>query len=190
MGDFNIMNALAASTTAWALGLTIDVITARLATMPQVPGRLERILDRPIVLRDYAHKPFALESALRAVRPFVPGRLIVVFGCGGDRDRAKRPIMGGIAERDSDVVILTSDNPRTEDPERILDEIERGMSRSDHLRIEDRRDAIARALAIAEPNDVILLAGKGHETYQIRGTTKLPFDERDVVHELVSGAAA
>ena len=190
MGDFNIMNALAASASAWALGLRIDVIASRLATMPQVPGRLERLLDRPIVLRDYAHKPFALESTLRAVRPFVPGRLIVVFGCGGDRDRAKRPTMGAIAEREADVVILTSDNPRTEDPERILDEIEGGMTHTDHLRIEDRRDAIARALSLADAQDVILLAGKGHETYQIRGTTKFPFDEREVVRELMGGAAA
>jgi UDP-N-acetylmuramoyl-L-alanyl-D-glutamate--2,6-diaminopimelate ligase len=151
---------------------------------------LERIHDRPAVLRDYAHKPHALESALRAVRPFVAGRLIVVFGCGGDRDRAKRPQMGAIAERDADVVILTSDNPRTEDPERILDEIEAGMTRRTHQRIEDRRAAIARALAIADPDDVVLLAGKGHETYQIRGTTSLPFDEREIVRELAGGGAA
>lgn len=188
LGDFNVMNALGAAAAAWGLGVDVGTIAARLSTLPQVPGRLERVHDAPTVLRDYAHKPHALESALRAVRPFVRGRLIVVFGCGGDRDRAKRPVMGSIAEREADVVILTSDNPRTEDPERILDEIESGMRRA-HERIEDRRQAIARALAVAGNHDVILLAGKGHETYQIRGATTLPFDEREIVRQLVTEGA-
>ncbi|MBL8958596.1 MAG: UDP-N-acetylmuramoyl-L-alanyl-D-glutamate--2,6-diaminopimelate ligase, partial [Gemmatimonadetes bacterium] len=157
-------------------------------TLPQVPGRLERILAAPVVLRDYAHKPDALERALQAVRPFCPGKLIVVFGCGGDRDRGKRPIMGAIAERLADVVILTSDNPRTEDPTRILEEIEAGMTLGRHERIEDRRSAIARALAVAGTGDVIVLAGKGHETYQIRGTEKLPFDEAAITRELAGQA--
>lgn len=183
IGDFNVANALAAAAAAWALGMPSAEIAARLTTLPQVPGRLERILEHPTVLRDYAHKPDALERALRAVRPFTPGRLIVLFGCGGDRDRGKRPIMGGIAEREADIVILTSDNPRTEDPERILDEIEGGMQRR-HERIEDRRAAIARALAIAAPGDVVVLAGKGHETYQIRGHESLPFDEKEIVRAL------
>jgi UDP-N-acetylmuramoyl-L-alanyl-D-glutamate--2,6-diaminopimelate ligase len=190
LGAFNVMNALGAAAAAWAMGLSCHEIATRLASVPQVPGRLERINDHPVVLRDYAHKPFALESALRAVRPFVGGRLVVVFGCGGDRDRGKRPQMGAIAERDADVVILTSDNPRSEDPERILDEIESGMTRKTHERIEDRRAAIARALAIANPDDMVLLAGKGHETYQIRGPTTLPFDERDIVRELIADGAA
>jgi UDP-N-acetylmuramoyl-L-alanyl-D-glutamate--2,6-diaminopimelate ligase len=183
IGDFNVVNALGAAAAAIAMGLSVDVVARRLATLPQVPGRLEIVLERPTVLRDYAHTPDALERALHAVRPFVEGRLTVVFGCGGDRDRGKRPVMGGIAARLADHVILTSDNPRTEDPERILDEIEAGMHR-DHERIEDRREAIARALGGASPNDVILLAGKGHETYQIRGTARLPFDEREIVREL------
>jgi UDP-N-acetylmuramoyl-L-alanyl-D-glutamate--2,6-diaminopimelate ligase len=110
----------------------------------------------------------------------------VVFGCGGDRDAGKRPVMGRIAETLADVVILTSDNPRTEDPERILDDIEGGMARRDHLRIEDRRAAIDRALELAGPGDVVLLAGKGHETCQIRGTESLPFDERVIVAELAA----
>ena len=183
IGDFNVVNALGASAAALAMGLSVAEVARRLATLPQVPGRLEIVLDRPTVLRDYAHTPDALERALHAVRPFVQGRLTVVFGCGGDRDRGKRPVMGGIAERLADHVIITSDNPRTEDPELILDEIEAGMRR-DHERIEDRRAAIARALATASPSDVILLAGKGHETYQIRGTARLPFDEREIVREL------
>jgi UDP-N-acetylmuramoyl-L-alanyl-D-glutamate--2,6-diaminopimelate ligase len=189
IGDFNVSNALAAAATAWSLGMPVPAIARRLSALPQVPGRLERILDAPVVLRDYAHKPDAMERALDAVRPFVRRRLIVVFGCGGDRDRGKRPIMGAIAERKADTVILTSDNPRTEDPERILDEIESGMTRRDHLRIEDRRDAIARALAVAGEGDVVVLAGKGHETYQIRGTTSTPFDEREVVAALVGARA-
>lgn len=188
VGDFNISNALGAAAAAWSLGKDVKSIAGKLSTVPQVPGRLERILDRPAVLRDYAHKPDAIERALDAVRPFVDGRLIILFGCGGDRDKGKRPIMGAIAERKADVVILTSDNPRTEDPERILDEIEAGMTRGTHVRIEDRRLAIAHALAIARPGDVVFLAGKGHETYQIRGTTSYPFDEKAIVTEL-SGVA-
>src|SRR5688572_32416878 len=183
IGDFNVVNALGAAAAAIAMEVPIDVVARRITTLPQVPGRLEIVWEHPTVLRDYAHTPDALERALHAVRPFVQGRLMVVFGCGGDRDRGKRPVMGGIAERLADRVILTSDNPRTEDPEAILDEIEAGMHRS-HERIEDRRDAIAHALAQASPDDVILLAGKGHETYQVRGTARLPFDEREIVREL------
>ena len=184
IGDFNVVNALGAAACAYALGLTAPRIAERLSSMPQVPGRLEVLRESPTVLRDYAHTPDALERALDAVRPFAPERLIVVFGCGGDRDRGKRPVMGGIAERRADLAIVTSDNPRTEDPEAILDEIEAGMSGTNHERIEDRRGAIAHALEIAAPRDVVVLAGKGHETYQVRGTTKYPFDEKLIVAEL------
>jgi UDP-N-acetylmuramoyl-L-alanyl-D-glutamate--2,6-diaminopimelate ligase len=186
VGDFNVANALGAAATAWALGMSTDVIAARLSTLPQVPGRLERVHERPTVLRDYAHTPDALERALMAVRPFAKKRLVVVFGCGGDRDRGKRPQMGGIAERLADYSIVTSDNPRTEDPDRIIDDIEAGMPGKNHERITDRHDAIARALTIAAPEDVIVLAGKGHETYQIRGTIAYPFDEREIVRELTT----
>ncbi len=186
IGDFNIMNALGAAATGYALGVPSERIAERLSTMPQVPGRLEVLRESPTVLRDYAHTPDALERALDAVRPFAPERLIVVFGCGGDRDRGKRPQMGAIAESRADVAIVTSDNPRTEDPERILDDIEAGMTRGNHERIEDRRAAIARALELATPRDVVVLAGKGHETYQVRGTTKLPFDEKIIVGELLA----
>jgi UDP-N-acetylmuramoyl-L-alanyl-D-glutamate--2,6-diaminopimelate ligase len=186
VGDFNVANALGAAAAAWALGMSADVIAGRLSTLPQVPGRLERLHERPTVLRDYAHTPDALERALMAVRPFARKRLVVVFGCGGDRDRGKRPQMGAIAERLADYSIVTSDNPRTEDPDRIIDDIEAGMPRTNHERITDRHDAIARALTIAAPEDVIVLAGKGHETYQIRGTIAYPFDEREIVRELTT----
>jgi UDP-N-acetylmuramoyl-L-alanyl-D-glutamate--2,6-diaminopimelate ligase len=186
IGDFNIANALAAATAAWAMGVPAAEIARRLSTMPQVPGRLEIICEAPTVLRDYAHTPDALERALDAVRPFTSGALIVVFGCGGDRDRGKRPEMGRIAESHADRAIVTSDNPRTEDPERILDDIEAGMTTGRHERIADRREAIARAIHAAQAGDVVLLAGKGHETYQVRGTVKYPFDEREIVREIIS----
>ena len=186
IGDFNVANALGAAAAAWSLGLPASTIAERLTSLPQVPGRLEIINDVPTVLRDYAHTPDALERALAAVRPFTSGKLTVVFGCGGDRDRGKRPEMGRIAEQGADRAILTSDNPRTEDPEQILDDVEAGMTAARHMRIEDRRLAIARALELAGDGDVILLAGKGHEDYQIRGTTKYPFDERLIVRELLT----
>lgn len=186
LGAFNVANALGAAAAAWALGDPLALVAERLSDTPQIPGRLERLLERPAVIRDYAHTPDALERALEAVRPFVEGRLIVVFGCGGDRDRGKRPHMGAIAESRADHVILTSDNPRTEDPERILDDIESGMQKRAHDRIEDRRAAIERALGLADPGDLVLLAGKGHETYQIRGTASLPFDEKVIVRELAT----
>jgi UDP-N-acetylmuramoyl-L-alanyl-D-glutamate--2,6-diaminopimelate ligase len=184
IGDFNVINAVGAAAAAYALGVASTRIAERLNSVPQVPGRLEMLREHPTVLRDYSHKPYALQRALAAVRPFTEGRLIVVFGCGGDRDRGKRPEMGAIAEQQADLVILTSDNPRNEDPEAILDDIERGMTKHTHERIEDRRAAIARALDVAAPADVVMLAGKGHESYQIRGTKKLPFDEKAIVAEL------
>lgn len=186
IGDVNVHNALGAIAVGVTLGLQLRMLASRLTDLPQVPGRLEVISQAPAVLRDYAHTPDALERALAAIRPFVNGRLILVFGAGGDRDRGKRPDMGRAAAEGADVVIVTSDNPRTEDPERILDDIEKGMTSGQHLRIENRREAIARALEEADAGDVILLAGKGHENYQIRGTTKEPFDEKEIVHELLA----
>lgn len=139
------------------------------------------------MLRDYAHTPDALERALATLRPLTDGRLIVVFGAGGDRDRGKRPLMGSAAQEGADVVIVTSDNPRTEDPDAIIDDIVAGM-REGYLRITDRREAIAAALDMATADDIILLAGKGHETYQVIGTEKVPFDEAAIVHELLETA--
>ncbi|HEX6694826.1 MAG TPA: UDP-N-acetylmuramoyl-L-alanyl-D-glutamate--2,6-diaminopimelate ligase [Longimicrobiales bacterium] len=190
LGDFNVHNALGAATACIAIGFAPSDVARSLSTVPQVPGRLERIATTPCpVLRDYAHTPDALERALSTLRPLTEGRLIVVFGAGGDRDRGKRPQMGAAAQQGADVAIVTSDNPRTEDPNVIIDDITAGMKHG-YVRIADRRDAIAHAISIAQQEDVILLAGKGHENYQIVGTTKLPFDERVVVRELAGKAGA
>jgi len=186
LGDFNVANALAAAATALGLGRPLPAVAERLGSSPQVPGRMERISETPcIVLRDYAHTPDALERALTSLRPLTRGRLIVVFGCGGDRDRGKRPLMGRLAAEHSDIAIVTSDNPRTEDPNAIIDDIVRGLSGLPHRRITDRLAAIQAALNEARAGDTILLAGKGHETYQIVGTEKLPFDEREIVQKAV-----
>jgi UDP-N-acetylmuramoyl-L-alanyl-D-glutamate--2,6-diaminopimelate ligase len=182
LGTFNVENALGAAATAIALGRDAGAVAERLATAPQVPGRMERLADTPcVVLRDYAHTPDALERALAALRPLTRGRLLVVFGAGGDRDRGKRPLMGAIAARDADLSVVTSDNPRTEDPERILDDIEAGMGQTPHIRIVDRRAAILRVLSVARPDDTLLLAGKGHETYQVVGHENVPLDEAEIV---------
>jgi UDP-N-acetylmuramoyl-L-alanyl-D-glutamate--2,6-diaminopimelate ligase len=188
LGDFNVANALAAAAAALALGHPVNEVAARLTAAPQVPGRMELISDRPCaVLRDYAHTPDALERALRTLRPLTPGRVIVVFGCGGDRDRGKRPIMGQLAAELADLPVVTSDNPRTEDPDAIIDDVERGMGAVPRIRIADRRLAIAAALAEARAGDTLLLAGKGHETYQVIGTEKQPFDEREIVLAALAG---
>ena len=186
IGDVNVSNALAAAAIAYAMGARTEAIGAALNAAPPVPGRLEVLAESPLVLRDYAHTPDALERALGAVRRITRGRVIVVFGCGGDRDRGKRPLMGGIAAREADKVIVTSDNPRTEDPSRIIDEIVANIPASQYERVEDRREAIERALEIAEPEDSVLVAGKGHEAYQVRGTTRYPFDEKEIVSELLA----
>ena len=189
IGDINVENALAAAATAFALGQTPAAIASRLGNVPQVAGRLEIISTRPTVLRDYAHTPDALERSLKTARAFTRGKLIVVFGCGGDRDKGKRPLMGKIAERDADCAIVTSDNPRTEDPDAIIDDIEAGMRSSKHQRVTNRLSAIRRAIELAEDADIVLLAGKGHETYQIRGTTSYPFDEKEIVREMTGSHA-
>jgi UDP-N-acetylmuramoyl-L-alanyl-D-glutamate--2,6-diaminopimelate ligase len=184
IGDVNVENALAAAAGALALGQSVEDVARRLNTVPQVSGRLEIISTQPTVLRDYAHTPDALERSLNTARAFTKGKLIVVFGCGGDRDKGKRPLMGEIAERGADCAIVASDNPRTEDPDAIIDDIEAGMRGANHERIADRHAAIQRALELAEENDIVVLAGKGHETYQVRGTMQYPFDEKEIVKEL------
>ncbi len=181
-GDFNVANAAAAAALALGLGRPLDEVVARLEQAPQVPGRMERIVDAPFhVLRDYAHTPDAVERLLRTLRAITPGRIILVFGCGGDRDRGKRGIMGELAAAGADLTILTSDNPRSEDPDRIIDDIVERMPAKSYQRELDRYVAIASALGQARPGDTVILMGKGHETYQHVGTVKEPFDEKAIV---------
>lgn len=189
-GEHNLSNILAAIATAGSLGTANEIIEKGLAKIDSVPGRLEGISnDRGFnILVDYAHTPDALKNVLLASRPLTKGQLILVFGCGGDRDNAKRPLMGKIGKEMSDVLIITSDNPRTEDPEIILDHIEEGVDQADqaekpYFRITDRAQAIKQAITSANKNDTVLIAGKGHEDYQIIGTTKYPFDDREVARE-------
>lgn len=184
VGRYNVENALAAAATAEVAGVPMDRIVERLATAPPVPGRLEPVISDPFsVVIDFAHTPAALEGALTALRSLTEGRLIVVFGAGGDRDATKRPAMARAASRLADVVVLTSDNPRTEDPESIIDDLAEAIPQADYLREVDRRKAIRLALEGALPGDTVLLAGKGHETYQVIGTEKQPFVEREIVSE-------
>ena len=184
-GTFSVYNALAVIAAALSEGISPRESAAALKTAHGVKGRLESLPtggDYHILI-DYSHKPDALEKVLRSLRPVTAGRLICLFGCGGDRDKLKRPLMGEIAAALSDLVVLTSDNPRTEDPEAILDEIEAGLKNkgTPYLRICDRIEAIHRAIDIADAGDVILLAGKGHEDYQIVGHEKHHMDEREIV---------
>lgn len=190
-GAFNVENALTAAALGLGLGMELDEVAAGLSTAPQVPGRLEVVVSEPVrVIIDFAHTPEALDRVLEALRPLVEGRLIVVFGAGGDRDRGKRPRMGAAVEARADLALVTSDNPRSEDPERIVDDIVAGMTPGSYERIVDRRRAIARALELAEPRDLVVLAGKGHERTQTIGRETFPFDERIVVRELLEGRAA
>lgn len=189
VGQFNVENALAASGVALHNGHSLDEVAQRLSATPQVAGRLERVLDDPFrVLIDYAHTPDALERVLRTLRPLTEGRVIVVFGAGGDRDRTKRPRMGQAATL-ADVIVVTSDNPRTEHPDAIIDDIVPGLGDAPHTRIADRIEAVRYALDQARPDDVVLLAGKGHERYQVLGTEVVHLDEREVVAEWLGGAS-
>jgi UDP-N-acetylmuramoyl-L-alanyl-D-glutamate--2,6-diaminopimelate ligase len=194
-GSFNVMNSLAAATAAVAAGLDSDSVVAGLAAAPTVPGRFESVDAGQdfAVLVDYAHTPDGLAEVLRSVRESNAsgGKVIVVFGCGGDRDKAKRPMMGEIAVSLADSVIVTSDNPRSEDPRAIIDSIVAGIP--DHLRhrlngiFPERAEAIGRALRLASSNDVVVIAGKGHETTQTIGSTVVPFDDRVVAREFLEG---
>jgi UDP-N-acetylmuramoyl-L-alanyl-D-glutamate--2,6-diaminopimelate ligase len=185
-GEVNVANAAAAAAVALGVGIDLATVVGRLADAPQVPGRMERLADVPcLVLRDYAHTPDAVERLLATVRAITSGRVILVFGCGGDRDRAKRPVMGALAAAGADLTLLTTDNPRTEDPERIIDDIAVRMPAASYRRVIDRHLAIAAALGEARPGDTVVLMGKGHETYQLVGTTKEPFDEPAIVRGLL-----
>ena len=188
VGRFNVYNSLAALAVAVGEGIPLAVAARALGDAPQVPGRFD-LVDRGqdfTVVVDYAHTPDGLENVLRTAREITHGRVILVFGCGGDRDRTKRPIMGKLAGELSDLAVVTSDNPRTEDPGQIIKDIEGGMGEGCSYRVEpDRRRAIGLALAEAQAGDLVLIAGKGHETYQIIGERTLPFDDREVVRELL-----
>jgi UDP-N-acetylmuramoyl-L-alanyl-D-glutamate--2,6-diaminopimelate ligase len=190
-GIFSVYNSLSAATACMLLDIGLETIKTGLEAMPSVAGRFE-VLDtgnRPFtMILDYAHTPDSLENTLLTVREFVRGRIITVFGCGGDRDKGKRPIMGEIAGRLSTYVVITSDNPRTEEPQSIIDEIETGIKNTacEYRCIENRREAIRYAIHSAQPDDIIVLAGKGHETYQEINGVKYPFDEKIVVAELLA----
>ena len=170
------------------LGTDLDAIKEGLEAVKNVPGRVEQLDSRKHgykVVLDYCHKPEALKDVLEMIKGYAKGDVICIFGCGGNRDREKRPIMGRIAEDNSDFVVVTSDNPRFEEPMAIIDEIVAGMEKSNHMVIEDRREAIRYALTHARKDDVILLAGKGHEDYQEIKGVHYPFDEKVVVRELL-----
>ena len=191
-GIFNVYNALTAASVAESVGISIEDIKGGLEAVKAVPGRIE-LLDTKTpyrVILDYAHSPDALENILKAVRPTTKGRLICLFGCGGARDKTKRPIMGEISGRLSDLSIITSDNPRDEEPMTIIEEILEGIqpTNGEYVVIENRREAIRYALSIAKESDAIVLAGKGHETYQEIQGVKHPFDEKVIVMELLDEA--
>jgi UDP-N-acetylmuramoyl-L-alanyl-D-glutamate--2,6-diaminopimelate ligase len=194
VGRPNVYNLLAVVATAVALNLPTAAIESGLAALDQVPGRFQvvsEVGDDVLVVVDYAHTDDALKNLLETARALAPARVLTVFGCGGDRDRTKRPLMGAVAARLSDLVVLTSDNPRSEDPDRIIEEITRGImppvqpgapkrSTTPFVTITDRRAAIEHAVRQARPGDLVLIAGKGHEKYQVIGTRTFPFDDVDV----------
>jgi UDP-N-acetylmuramoyl-L-alanyl-D-glutamate--2,6-diaminopimelate ligase len=190
LGRHNVMNLLAAAAASFALGFPLEAVRSGAAHLARVPGRLEPVPnDRGFtVLVDFAHTPDAVAHAIAAGRELGAGRLISLLGCGGDRDRTKRPVMGRIASQGSDQVVVTSDNPRTEDPDRIIREIEAGIERKNYAVVPDRRAAIAKALELARPGDLVLLMGKGHEDYQIVGETKSHFNDGEVAAEMLGRA--
>jgi UDP-N-acetylmuramoyl-L-alanyl-D-glutamate--2,6-diaminopimelate ligase len=190
VGKPHVYNMLSATAVALELGYDLDKIVSGLKTCIGAPGRFERVPhtgDFAVVV-DYAHSDDALLNVLKTARELTNGRIITVFGCGGDRDRTKRAPMGEIAGRHSDLVIVTSDNPRTEDPLQIIARIEVGLKKTNcpYQIIPDRREAIHQAIAKARANDVVLIAGKGHETYQIIGSDKFYFDDREIAREALA----
>jgi UDP-N-acetylmuramoyl-L-alanyl-D-glutamate--2,6-diaminopimelate ligase len=187
IGRFNVANSVAALAAANALGISLRDAILSLGKSPQVPGRLELVPAKRQfqVFVDYAHTPDALRNVLKTLRELEPHRLIVVFGCGGNRDRQKRPLMGEIADRHSDYAIITSDNPRKEDPGAIIDETQKGFRSSHYEKIVDRTEAIGRAIALAQPRDIVLIAGKGHESYQEFADYTVPFDDIQVARRAI-----
>jgi UDP-N-acetylmuramoyl-L-alanyl-D-glutamate--2,6-diaminopimelate ligase len=197
VGRPNVYNILAAVATGVAIGLPFDAIERGVRLVDGVPGRFQVVsvsTDEVTVVVDYAHTDDALRNLLETARPLAHGRLITVFGCGGDRDRTKRPLMGAVAGRLSDLIVITSDNPRSEDPDRIIEEVLRGLPAAggrDHaprvLTIADRRAAVLKAIELARPGDLVLIAGKGHEKYQVIGSTVVPHDDVAVAREALAG---
>ena len=195
VGRPNVYNILAAVSAAVALDLPFDAIEKGIQALDAVPGRFEVVSnpgDDVMVVVDYAHTDDALRNLLETARPLARGRLITVFGCGGERDRTKRPLMGAVAGRLSDVIVITSDNPRREDPARIIDEVQRGITPdtqrpgSELFAIPDRSAAVVKAIEMAMPGDLVLLAGKGHEKYQVVGEKSLPFDDAATAREVLA----
>lgn len=191
---FNAYNSLAALAACLSLGIDLGTIKAALEKVKGVPGRFEAVNEGqkfPVIV-DYAHTPDSLENILQTAREFTKGKVIIVFGCGGDRDRTKRPIMGRVAAHYADYCFITSDNPRTEDPQAIINEVEQGvleggMGKQQYETILNRREAIEKAILMAAKDDIVLIAGKGHEDYQIIGKTKNHFDDREVAREVLKG---
>ena len=183
LGRYNLSNLLGAIGAVKTLGLSDEEIISKIPLIHGAPGRFEPVkIDRDFtVIVDYAHTGDALENILKSINEFKTNRVITVFGCGGDRDKTKRPIMGGIAEKYSDIVIVTSDNPRTEDPEEIIKDIVVGLTKENHTVEIHREKAIEKAISLAEKNDIILIAGKGHENYQVIGREKIHFDDKEEV---------
>jgi UDP-N-acetylmuramoyl-L-alanyl-D-glutamate--2,6-diaminopimelate ligase len=190
-GRFNVENVLATVAASRLLGLPDEAVAAGVGSLGGVPGRFEAVDEgQPFtVVVDYSHKPVALENVLRTAQELATGRVICVFGCGGDRDRGKRPLMGKIASELADIQIVTSDNPRSEDPATIVEEVVAGMDREPEVEL-DRRAAIARAIELAEPGDVVVIAGKGHELGQEIAGLVIPFDDREVAREVLRALRA
>ena len=196
VGKFNVQNILAACSVGIALGMPKPAIRNGVASLTAVPGRFERIVSTAgwWAIIDYAHTPDALEKCLTTIHDILPpsrsNKIITVFGAGGDRDKTKRPLMGKVVDALSDVIFVTSDNPRTEDPQTIIDNVRGGIERKDNVFADaDRRSAITKALSMAQRGDVVLIAGKGHEDYQVIGTTKQHFSDREIVHEFIAAHA-
>lgn len=188
-GRYNIYNALGSAGACLLEGLTLQQVKSGLEALKSIPGRCEPYessidLGFDIII-DYAHTPDGLMNILKTAREFTKNKLICVFGCGGDRDNTKRSIMGDIGTKMSDIAIITSDNPRNEEPMRIIQEILQGAKKENYITIENRKEAIKRAIIIAKKGDVIVLAGKGHEDYQILKEGKIHFDEREVIAEIL-----
>ena len=191
IGRFSVYNSLAALSVGMVMNVDMKRAVKAVSEMNTVKGRIEKVPnDRQItILIDFAHTPDSLKNVLKTVKVVYGERIITVFGCGGDRDKTKRPIMGKIACQYSDLVFITSDNPRTEDPDSIIDDIVADLDKKDYVRITDRTEAIRAAIVEAKPGDTVLIAGKGHENYQILGTEKIHYDEREIVKQILDDGA-